>query len=265
MTKPITYSFALLVALAGSSALAQPAGDGAPKTPPAEPDASTSKDAGKTADAAEDADVESLRQEYLKLRDRLFRARARVATVASALYSTRLRVHLDYTSARFYTVSRATIRLDGSNVFDDTEAVVTRDKAPRFDGFVAPGRHQIEIRIEAAGKEDERFKSVITNSFTVQAPAGKDLMVYVKAKDGGDIPYKWKKKEAGSYRLHLDVSVRAKKIKGAKPAAKKARPKKANAAKRARVKTAARSNTNPRSRQRATRSHGKHTKTRSAR
>lgn len=223
--KPITYSLALVVALASAPAWAQPDDDakkGAPAA--ADGDADKSADAAKpdAATAAEDADVDTLRQEYLKLRDELFRARARVATVASAMYSTKLRVHLDYTTARFYSVTRATVRLDGSNVFDDAQAAVAKDKAPRFDGFIAPGRHQIEVRIEAIGKDDERFKSVITNSFTVQAPAGKDLIVRIKAKDGGDIPYKWKKKQSGSYKLHLDVSIKAIKRAAAKSAATRA-------------------------------------------
>ena len=70
------------------------------------------------SDAAEPAppdgkEIESLRAEYLQLRDRLFRSRARAAAVASELYSTRLTVNLDY-SAHFYRVRRATIRLDGA-------------------------------------------------------------------------------------------------------------------------------------------------------
>ena len=162
--------------------------------------------AGAPADDAE-ADVESLRQEYLRLRDLLFQSRARAATVASAVYSTRVRIHLRYTTARFYTVTRATIRLDGANVFDDADATIGKDEAPRFEGYVAPGRHQLTIRIEAVGNDDERFTSVIENTFTIQAPAGKDVIIDARAKDGGDMPYRWQRKEKGNYRLHLDVDV----------------------------------------------------------
>jgi outer membrane biosynthesis protein TonB len=83
-------------------------GSGPAPTPapaPAEPEA--------TSDAV---DVDSLRQEYLKLRDELFESRARAATVASALYSTRIQVKLAFTTGRFYGVSRATVRLDGASV-----------------------------------------------------------------------------------------------------------------------------------------------------
>ena len=218
---------ATLLALAAvpSSPLAQPAnpgpapasdgdaaGDGAADGDAASADAADAGDAAGDAAAAPDQevlDIDALRQEYLRLRDELFRSRARAAAVASALYSTRLRVHLDYESARFYAVTRATIRLDGANVFDDTGSAVGTDKAPRFEGYVAPGRHRLSIRIEATGKDDERFTSVIDNTFTIQAPAGKDVVIRARAKDGGDIPYAWEKKQRGTYGLHLDVAVEA--------------------------------------------------------
>lgn len=156
-------------------------------------------------------DLEALRAEYFKLRDSLFQSRAKASAVASALYSTRLTVGLNYSSARYYTITRATIRLDGANIYDDSEGSVSSDKAPRFEGYIAPGRHQISIRLEATGKDDQRFTSIIDNTFVVQAVGGKDLEVRVNAEDDGDIAYKWKKKERGSYQLHMNVSVKSQK------------------------------------------------------
>lgn len=160
-------------------------------------------------ETGDEVDVDGLRQEYLALRDKLFVSKARAATVATALYSSKIRVYLDYTTGRHYTVTRATVRLDGSNIFDDTDSAVSNDKAPRFDGYVAPGRHELAVRIEAVGNDDDRFKSVIDNTFTFQAVAGKDVIIQAKAKDGGDIPYQWQRKEKGSYKLHLDVDVKS--------------------------------------------------------
>jgi hypothetical protein len=188
-------------------------------TTDAEPPPPTETDTPKQA---EGPDVDSLRREYLKLRDKLFRARARAAAVGSALYSTRVRINLDYKSGRFYSVNRATIRLDGANVFDDTDGTIASNTAPRFEGYIAPGRHVMSIRIEASGKDDERFTSVVENTFVIQAVGGKDLFVYAKAEDDGDIAYKWKKSQKGSYKLHLNVDV-----KSAKPKAKSNRVRRA--------------------------------------
>ena len=169
--------------------------------PPAEGD-------GKTESAI---DVDSLRKQYLELRDQLFRSRARAAALGSSLYSTRIRLHLDYKSGRFYTITRAVIRLDGGNVYDDTQGAIAADTAPRFDGFVAPGRHQVTVRIEATGKDDQRFTTTLESSFVVQAPPGKDVIVKCTAEDDGDIAYQWKKSEEGSYKLRLDVAIDTKK------------------------------------------------------
>ncbi|MBL4637401.1 MAG: hypothetical protein JKY56_26330, partial [Kofleriaceae bacterium] len=49
-----------------------------------------------------------------------------------------------------------------------------------------------------------------------------DLEVKVSAKDGGDIAYKWSRKQRGSYKLHLDVGVKSvKRPKTSKSKAKK--------------------------------------------
>jgi hypothetical protein len=183
----------------GSAAAQQPA-----------PVAATEPAAQQPADrpaAAPALDVDSLRQEYLSLRDKLFRSRARAAAVATSLYSSKLRIMLDYGSGRFYTVTRATVRLDGANVYDDAQGAIASNRTPRWDGFVAPGRHQITVRIEATGKDDRRFATSVESTFTVQAPAGKDLLVRCAARDEGDIAYQWQRSEKGSYRLRLDVAV----------------------------------------------------------
>lgn len=99
--------------------------------PGAQPGPTTSGDTPAPEADAEVKDIDALRKEYLRLRDELFRSRARAATVAGALYSTRLQVNLRYDSARFYSVTRATIRLDGANVYDDTSGAIAQDNALR--------------------------------------------------------------------------------------------------------------------------------------
>jgi len=173
------------------------------------PEAAEAADA-EAADADAGTSLDSLRKEYLRLRDKLFRSRARAAAVGDALYSTKLSIYLHWGSARFYNISRATIRLDGSNIFDDAQGTIASDEAPRFEGFVAPGRHVISVRLETEGKEDDRFTSTIESSFTIQAPGGKNVKIDVRAKDDGNIPYQWKKNETGSYKLRLDAKISTK-------------------------------------------------------
>ncbi|MEZ4404295.1 MAG: hypothetical protein R3B06_30020 [Kofleriaceae bacterium] len=209
----VTVGAALLgAALAGAgSAAAQPkppAPPPAPGPPPPAPAPADESTTPSTAPVAEANDVDALRQEYLKLRDELFASRARAATIASALYSTRIQVKLKFTTERFWGVSRAMVRLDGAGVFDDTSGAVAKDDAVRFDGWIAPGRHLVTVRLELLGKDDDRFTTATESTFVVEAVAGKDLQVNVRSSDDGDLPYQWKKSQRGGYRLGLDVDVK---------------------------------------------------------
>jgi hypothetical protein len=170
----------------------------------------------ETKPSGNEPDVDTLRQEYLSLRDELFKSRARANTVASQLYSTRIQIKLTYTTGRYYNPAKSSIRLDGASVFENTSGGIATDDGVRFEGYVAPGRHVITFRVEATGKDDDTFVSTTESSVVVKAVANKDLIVTAKAKDSGDIAYEWKKKEKGSYGLGIDVSVKTAAREGAK-------------------------------------------------
>ncbi|HEX3481978.1 MAG TPA: hypothetical protein VHT91_43490 [Kofleriaceae bacterium] len=183
------------------------------------------KPAGDADRPAGDAqDVDSLRQEYLGLRDELFKSRARANAVASQLYSTRIQIKLTYTTGRFYNPAKSSIRLDGASVYEDASGAIGVDDGVRFDGYIAPGRHLLTFRVEATGKDDDSFTSTTESQIVVKAVAGKDLLVAARAKDSGDIAYEWKRTEHGSYGLGIDVAVRTAKVETAPTGAPAAAP-----------------------------------------
>src|SRR5262249_40589380 len=118
-------------------------------------------------------------------------------------------IKFTWMSARFYGVSKASIRLDGATVFEDAGGTIGNDDGVRFDGYVAPGRHIVTFHVDATGKDDDSFTSSTQSPGTVKAVANKDLMVAAKGRDAGDIAYQWKKQERGSYGLGIDVAVKA--------------------------------------------------------
>ncbi|HEU4612822.1 MAG TPA: hypothetical protein VFS15_12120 [Kofleriaceae bacterium] len=192
-----------------------------PPTAPAMPAAGTGSaaPAPETTEppaAKDDVDVDSLRQEYLSLRDELFKSRARANAVASQLYSTRITLRFTWTSARYYGVTKASVRLDGATVYEDTTGAIGNDDGVRFDGYVAPGRHLVTFHVDASGKDDDSFTSSTESQIVVKATAGKDLLVAAKGKDSGDIAYQWKRSEHGSYGLGIDVAVKTVAQAGAK-------------------------------------------------
>lgn len=202
-------------ATAAPTSVPTPAGipPAASGTAPATPASTTAAESTtpEIAGSAELVDVDALRQEYLQLRDELFKSRARASTLSSQLYTTKISIRFAFTTGRHYGVNKATIRLDGASVYDDAEGAVGADDAIRFEGYVAPGKHLLTFRIETTGKDDDRFTSSQEVTVALQAVAGKDLVVVAKAKDGGDIAYEWKKGEKGSYGLGIDVQVKAQK------------------------------------------------------
>ena len=189
-----------------STAPATPAigtGSAAPPPPPATP---TTTDQPAPQD---EADVDALRQEYLSLRDELFKSRARANAVASQLYSTRITIKFAWTSGRYYGVNKASVRLDGATVYEDAGGAIATDDGVRFDGYVAPGRHLVTFHVDATGKDDDTFTSSTESQVVVKAVAGKDLIVAAKAHDSGDIAYQWKRTEHGTYGLGIDVGVKS--------------------------------------------------------
>ncbi len=195
-TKPGTIP-ASGTAQPGGNPLPQPAG-----TTPAEEKDEPEPKTGK------EVDVDSLRQEYLSLRDELFKSRARANAVASQLYSTRMTIKLTWGSERHYGVSKASIRVDGATVWEDSTGAIAKDDGIRFNGYVAPGRHLVTFHVEATGKDDDSFTSTTESQIVVKAVANKDLLITAKGHDSGDIAYEWKRSEKGSYGLGIDVGVK---------------------------------------------------------
>lgn len=159
--------------------------------------------------SGKEVDIDSLRQEYLALRDELFKARARANTVASQLYSTRMSIKFTWGSARHYGVRKASIRVDGATVFEDATGAIANDDGLRWSGYVAPGRHLVTFHVEAAGKDDDTFTSSTETQIVVKAVPNKDLEIAAKGRDSGDIAYAWKRSEKGSYGLGIDVAVKS--------------------------------------------------------
>ena len=151
--------------------------------------------------------LDELRKEYERIREALFVSRARAAAVGQALYNAKLSIFLKYGTPRFQAVSRATIRLDGAPVFDDTAGSIGTNDTVRFDGFVAPGKHKVTIRIDAEAKDDASYDSSVENTFTIEVPPRRQLVLRAEAKDDGDMGYAFPKKQRGSYKLILDVDV----------------------------------------------------------
>jgi hypothetical protein len=161
--------------------------------------------------------MDDLRKEYDRIREALFASRARAAAVGAAVYTAKLQIYLHYGTPRFYHVSRAAVRVDGASVWEDTQGTVGADDALRFEGFVAPGKHQVTVRLESEAKDDTSFTSTSEESFVIDVPARRLVILRAQAVDNGDMGFAWGKHQKGSYKLHLDAEVEAKAMANATP------------------------------------------------
>jgi len=156
--------------------------------------------------------IDELQKEYEKIREGLFTARARAAAVSAAMYSSKLQIFLKFGTPRFFHVSHAAVHLDGAAVFEDTAGAIGNDDLVRFEGFIAPGKHLVTVRVDSESKDDTSFSSSTESSFTIDVPQHKIVVMRSQVEDGGDMGSTFTKKGKGSYRLHLDADVEAKDI-----------------------------------------------------
>jgi len=169
-----------------------------PAAPPAAPAAgdSAADDAGREIvppPAPPVVDLAKLRAEYDKLRDELFRARARAALVEQGIYPSKLGATLRWKGAPDFLLHRAEIRLDGNVVWDSGEKPLVDDLIKVSERPIKPGPHSLTVRIEVRpGKKGEREHADLgyesEQTFVVNVPDGQTTTVMFTGDDDGDLP-----------------------------------------------------------------------------
>lgn len=163
--------------------------------PPATPPAAEPPKAAEPAPAPpaappgpSDKDLDKLRAEYEQLRDALFRSRARAATLQGALFSTKLNVSLRWKATRHYVVRRAQVRLDEAQLWDSGDRPVGDDRVKVGEAQLAPGHHELSLRLEVRAKENDKLGYSSEHSFALDVPEGKITQADIIADEDGDLP-----------------------------------------------------------------------------
>ena len=160
---------------------AQPADDESGKPPPAPPPIPAG------------IDVAKLRAEYDKLRDALFRARARAELVEEGVYASKLGAKIRWKGAPDFVLRRAEVRLDGNSIWDSGEKPLVDEQIKVSERPIKPGTHGVTVRLEVrpgkkSEKEHEGLGYEIEHSFVVNVPDGKRTTIEITADDDGDLP-----------------------------------------------------------------------------
>jgi hypothetical protein len=175
------------------------AADAAPKPRPAPPPAAADDDGGKPAAPAPPAppaatvDVAKLRAEYDRLRDALFRSRARSTLVEEGVYKSKLSAKIHWDGAPDFVMRRAEVLLDGNAIWDSGEKPMVDESISVAERPIKPGTHNLTVRLEIrpgkkSAKEHEGLGYELEHSFVVNVPEGKRTTIDITADDGGDLP-----------------------------------------------------------------------------
>jgi hypothetical protein len=169
----------------------------APASRPAAPAASDEDNAAKPPPAPPAVpaaiDVAKLRAEYDRLRDALFRARARAELVEEGVYASKLGAKIRWKGAPDFVLRRAEVRLDGNSIWDSGEKPLVDEQIKVSERPIKPGTHSVTVRLEVrpgkkSEKEHEGLGYEIEHSFIVNVPDGKSTTIEITADDDGDLP-----------------------------------------------------------------------------
>ena len=138
-------------------------------------------------------DLAKLRAEYDRLRDELFRARARAELVEEGIYDSKLGATLRWKGAPDFILHRAEIRLDGNAIWDSGEKPLVDELIKVAERPVKPGPHTVTVKIEVRpGKKGEKEHADLgyesEQTFVVQVRDARTTTVAFTADDDGDLP-----------------------------------------------------------------------------
>jgi len=151
-------------------------------------------------------DLEKLRADYDRLRDDLFKSRARAQIVEDALYKSKLAATFRWKGAPGYVVHHASIRLDGGEIWDSGDKAVTDDLVTVAERGVKAGPHALTLRIEIRpGKksaDSDKLGYSSEHTFAIIVSDGQRTLVAITGDEDGDAP---------EYEPEVEVEVESKK------------------------------------------------------
>jgi hypothetical protein len=148
------------------------------------------------------AELDKLRADYDRLREELFRARARAQIVAEATYPSKLSATLRWKGGAGQLIRHAQIRLDGGEVWDSGDKPVTDELINVAERGVKPGPHALTVRLEVhpgkKTKDAEKLGYVSEHTFAIIVPGQMRTKVEITADEDGSPP---------EYEPNLDVEI----------------------------------------------------------
>ena len=208
MRNAVLWALLTLPVLGARSALAQDAGP--PEEPPqaavSDPASEPAAEESSPAPASAGEDLAQLRAELSRVLDELIQARTRATVLAKNLFRTRIDITL-LRRADDQSLGKLRLLLDGVPVHDSDGASVGGDEVKLFDGFVAPGVHEIGIEIAERAKENPEYRYVRKERFRIEVRKDTRAKVDIILRDRSDMAEELPDGDDGSYDVRTEVRV----------------------------------------------------------
>lgn len=152
-----------------------------PAAAPAEPPPPTEPEPDPTSLP----DLEPMRAELATLMDELVQARSRVTVLGRALFDTKVVIRVD-NRADDQILRSLVIRLDGDPVHRG-DSDPGSGGAALFEGFAAPGPHDLTIEVEQRARANEAYRYLQRNQFRFEVVQGKLTEIVIRLDDDSDM------------------------------------------------------------------------------
>jgi len=176
----------------------------------AEPEkaAPASAPAEAVAPAQESAtpDVSALSAELSAVLDELIQARTRASVLAKSLFRTRIDINV-LRRADDQQLVHVRLSLDGVPVHDSDGAALGRDEARLFQGYVAPGVHEIGVEIVEQSKQNATYRYTRSERFRIETKKDTSTQVDVLLRDDSDMAEELPTGDDGKYQVSTRVRV----------------------------------------------------------
>lgn len=150
-------------------------------------------------------DLEPLRADLATLMDELVQARSRVTVLGRALFDTKVVIRVE-NRADDQLLRGLVLRLDGDPVHR-SDADPGAGTTPLFEGFAAPGPHDLTIEVEQRARANESYRYVQRNQFRFEVVQGKITEIVIRLDDDSDIAEDFADDGEGEYDVNMRVRV----------------------------------------------------------
>jgi len=157
-------------------------------------------------------DLSGIRSELAKVMDELMAARARTSILVKALFNTPISVRV-VRRADDQRLEHITLRLDGVPVHDSDGAALSRGEADLFEGFAAPGVHEVAIEVTEVAKAKAEYRYVRSERFRIEIKKGMRTRVELVLRDKSDMAEELPEDDEGEYDVGTVMRVEAEPVK----------------------------------------------------